>query len=360
MSLFKKSSSSYLGIDLGTGSLKFVELANVEGKPRLVTYGMAEIETNISRDEAQESQEKIADTLKSLLKKANAQSKQVITALSNFSVFSSVISLPSLPEKEMAKAITWEAKKFVPMPIENVVLDWKIINDEENQQQEKPETKTSGKKMEKILLTAAPRKLVERYINIFKMAGLSLASLETESFALARSLVGNDNASILIADIGSLTTDLTVVENGVPVLSRSIDVGGKTVTKAVAGSMGIEEKRAEQFKRDVGISGSINKNQSNGVSNVIAQSFGSVINEMKYSLNLHKGQGQGRVEKVLLTGGSSFLPQITNYLTAQLGIKTFIANPWARVSYPKDLAETLEQLGPRMSVAIGLAMREIE
>jgi len=410
MGLFKSKTSSYLGLDFGTSSIKLVELENVSGRPRLVTYGSVEIDTNVSRDDAKADQAKVASILKALIQRTGAHSRASIAALPNFSVFSSVISLPELSEKQLTEAVQWEAKKFVPMPIENVVLDWKIINTIENanpraespnapeqpkssanapvapvapasegkgeavndatQKPNQPKESARGnlakcEKVVRILLTAAPRHLIERYVSIFKLAGLNLISLETESFALSRSLVGNDQDPILIVDVGSLTTDLTVVENGVPVLARSIDIGGKTVTKAIADSMGISLERAEQFKRDVGLGsfkvvgaqpGAV---QNSGVAGMIESSFSAVINEMKYSLDLHKSQGQSKITKILITGGSSFLPGLPDYLTRALGIKTYIGNPWARVSYPKDLGDVLEQLAPHMAVSVGLAMREI-
>lgn len=371
MSLFKQKVTSYLGVDLGTGSIKIVELENVAGRPQLVTYGMAEIETNVSRDEPKESQEKIAEILKTLVAKSRASTRAVVAALSNFSVFTSLISLPKLGQKELADAIAWEAKKFVPMPIEKVVLDWKVLNEEEGKKEKAGGSEPPGEQSDKkagalrILLTAAPKHLIERYVNIFKLSGLNLLSLETESFALARALVGNDPAAVLIADIGSLTTDLTVVEKGVPVLARSIDVGGKTVTKVIADSMGVDPSRAEQFKRDVGLSLSTgapadSTGGQDGVGQIVKNAFASVVNEMKYSLNLHEGQAERKVEKILITGGSAYLPSLTDYLSSELGIKAFVANPWARISYPKELKDNLDDIATRMAVAAGLAMREIE
>ena len=371
--LFKQKTTSYLGIDLGTGSIKVVELQSVAGRPRLVTYGLVEVKTNVSRDDLKGGQEKIASILRTLLEKSRARTRVAVAALPNFSVFSSVLSLPELGQQELAEAIQWEAKKFVPLPIENVVLDWKLLDKKEpSAPADKlpiPETgsgqtppvgaakdaQVKGKPMVRILLTAAPKHLVERYVAISKMAGLNLLSLETESFALGRSLVGNDPAPVLAVDIGSLTSDLTVVEGGIPVLSRSIDVGGNTVNRAIADSLGIDESRAEQFKRDVGLGA----NSNDGVGQIINRVFGAVVNEMKYSLSLYQGQGKSKIEKILLTGGSAFLPSLADYLTQSLGIRAFVANPWARVSYPTELKEVLDELGPRMAVAVGLAMREI-
>jgi len=387
LKFFDKKPTSYLGIDLGTGSIKLVELESADGRPRLVTYGMIEIETDVSHEDSKTDRAKAASVLRSLVDRTGARSRVAVAALPNFSVFSSVISLPKLDEKKLAEAVTWEAKKFVPMPIENVVLDWKILEETKIEEGTAP-VPEEGSKVEpaggennkaedrndvlkeqrlakckavvRVLLTAAPKHLVERYVAIFSMAGLNLLSLETESFALSRSLVGNDPSATLIVDVGSITTDLTLVENRIPVLARSIDVGGKTITKAIADTLGVSPERAEQFKRDVGIAASGTPGGEEGIAKIINQSFGPVVNEMEYTLDLSKGSSKSRVEKILLTGGSSFLPSLAQYLTDSLSIKTFVANAWARVSYPKDLQKSLENIGPRMSVAIGLAMREIE
>src|SRR3989338_6427732 len=129
--LFKQKTTSYLGIDLGTGSIKVVELQSVAGRPRLVTYGLVEVKTNVSRDDLKGGQEKIASILRTLLEKSRARTRVAVAALPNFSVFSSVLSLPELGQQELAEAIQWEAKKFVPLPIENVVLDWKLLDKKE-------------------------------------------------------------------------------------------------------------------------------------------------------------------------------------------------------------------------------------
>lgn len=382
--LFKQKASSFLGIDIGTNSIKLVELENVSGRPRLVTYGAVEVDSQVARSEenqaSKQDQERIAAAMRLLLQKTGARSGLAVAALPNFSVFSSVISLPKLGDKQLAEAVSWEAKKFIPMPIENVVLDWKILNEENRERLLSPEaTEGAGEAQEaqakktqpseessnlakckvvaQILLTAAPRHLVERYVAVFKLAGLELLSLETESFALARSLVGNEEGSILIADVGALTTDLTVVKKGVPVFSRSTNVGGGAVTRAIADSMGVSLERAEQFKRDTGIASAAAA--SGGAASVIQRSFAPVISEMKYTLELQQRSGSA-IEKILLTGGSAFLSSLDRYISASLNVKVFIGNPWARVSYPKDLGGVLDTIAPMMGVAIGLAMREIE
>jgi type IV pilus assembly protein PilM len=211
----------------------------------------------------------------------------------------------------------------------------------------------------KILLTAAPKNLVEKYIRIFKAAGLKLLSLETEAFALERSLGGNASQPVMIIDIGSVSSDVVIIDRGVPVLTRSIDTGGVTITQAVMKSLNVDLKRAEQFKRDIGFSSS----GPGDLPEIIKTTINPIINEVKYCLDIYfTQQSEGEthsLEKIILTGGSAFLPDLVNYLNQLLEIKVIIGDPWDKVIYPLELKPVLQELAPRFSVAVGLAMREI-
>ncbi len=350
----------YLGVDLGSTSLKLVELRRERGSPFLVTYGYAERAMgDIVRGNPEEVQIRTVELLKKLCKKAGVSTYKAVTALPNFAVFNSVISLPVMAKKELASAIYWEAKKFIPIPIEEVILDWKIIEEVSKEivpgaEEALKEKKAAGAKIFRILLTAASKTLVKRYVEIFKLANLQLLALETEAFALARSLIGKEESPIMIIDTSAVTTDIIIIERGVPVLNRSINVGGVTLTRAIANCLNIDLKRAEQFKRDIGLTG------SSRIPTMIEQTLKPVVDEISYSLKLYQEQTGQLVEKVIISGGSAFLPNLAEYFTKILNIKTFIGNPWARLSYPLDLTPALEEIAPRFAVAIGLALRGIE
>jgi len=395
MGLFSFSKKdSYLGVDLGTNSVKIVELRNEKGRARLVTYGFVEQQTDIVRSSSKDDEKKIVKILKTICDKARTGSIRVISALPSFSVFTSIIHLPQMNKNDLAQAIQWEAKKFIPLPLEEMRLDWKIIDQsvtsdfknkkvedqnkvnnkdgltkmdgkgdnvnlgdkEVNAESEETSTESVGGDI-KVLLIAAPKDLVQRYVDIFKQADLELASLETEAFALERSLVGADPSPIMIMDIGDISTDIVVVERGVPLLNRSIDVGGGTLTKTIMNSLQIDQNRAEQFKKDIGFM----SNGDNNIPKAVESAISPIINEVKYCLDLYQQQTDShKIEKVVLAGGSSFLPHLPNYLFQVLNIKVIIGDPWARVIYPLELQSVLKELGPRFAVAIGLAMREIE
>lgn len=352
MGFFSKT-RSYLGVDLGTGSVKMVELANVSGQAKLLTYGFAELPVDEVKFEVHETVERTAKVVQNIHQRSHMQSRRAIAALPTFAVFSSVLSLPVMNEREVGQALTYEAKKILPLPVEEMNLNWKIL---------KPRTEAAGAmpnrrdKTMRVLLTAAPKNLVNQYLTIFRACNFELLSLETEAFALGRALLGSEPGAALLVDIGALTTDLVIVEDHVPILNRSIDVGGVTVTKAIAASLNVDQKRAEQFKRDVGLTLG---GGSGNVPKTIEVTLSPVINEVRYAISLYQAESPQPIEKIVLTGGSAYLPNLAQYLESVFQIRVVVGDPWAQVSYPLDLKGVLEEIGPRFVTAIGLALREI-
>lgn len=347
MSLFA-SSVGCLGIDIGTSSIKIVELKKEGGKPKLVSYGFSENVGGKFNNDWQSNSKKTAQAINKIVREAGMASREAISALPTFSVFSSVINLAAVDKKDMAAAIHWEAKKVIPIPLEEMILDWKKIE----------EDSSDPKGNIKVLLTGAPRSLVKRYIDIFKEAQVNLLSLETETFSLVRALLGSDRSTVMLIEVGTNTTDISIVDKGIPMLNRSIDVGGLTITKAVAANLNVTLEKAEQFKYDLGV-GSLDSAEET-IPKTITETVTPIVNEIKYVKNLYQSKNNKRVEKIILSGGSSLLANFVNYLSKLLDMNVIIGDPWSRVSYPVELKATLDEIGPRLSVAIGLALRQME
>jgi len=345
MGLFS-SKKTYIGVDIGTSGIKIVELRQGGNNVILENYGFSERRKTENTGERRLDQDYAVGVIKEICKKAGITSKNAVAALPTFSVFSSIINLSNVPEKALDSAVKWEAKKIIPLPLDEMVIDWKKI---ENNGEKTKDTK--------VLLTAAPKSLVNEYIEIFKRAQINLLSLETETFSLVRSLLGNDKSTIMIVELGASTTDISIVYKSIPVLSRSIDIGGSTITKAISNNLNIGIERSEQFKYDLGISSF--ESRDDVVPKAILETLVPVVNEINYALNLFKNKNNKEVEKIILSGGSAMLANFVNYLSRQLDKKVIIGNPWAQVIYPNELKSTLDEIGPRLAVATGLAMREI-
>lgn len=373
MSIFGAKKKSFLGVDLGAGGMKVAELQNEKGRARLVTYGFTERPPGAEPLNMVDTQKETAELLKKIVQKAKATTMRCIAGLPIASVFSAVISVPKTGEKDFKEAVLVQAKKLIPVPLEEMVIDYKEIAGVKSGMMQKAQLKDQPKdqkdqkkkdepKTVQVLLTGAARAMVQKYVNVFKLAGLELDSLETETFALIRALIGKDRATTMIVDMGAVRTNIIIVENGIPYVTRSLDMGGTSLTRAIAKALGIEDKAAEEMKTDIKSVSSLYPGE--GLPKVFEATVAPMLTELQYSLNLYAGQDSDvtgkSVEKIILTGGSSAIPQLAGHFSAQLNIKTYLGDPWARVVYPDALRPTLDEIGPRFAVGVGLAMRDIE
>jgi type IV pilus assembly protein PilM len=284
-----------------------------------------------------------------------------MTALQTSSVFSTILSLPKSKDPKMVKTlIDAELGKLAPIPVSEMITYSTTIDGEGKlgEVRESGKAKEEKDKYTRVLVTGAAKTLVSKYIEIFKTAKINLQAIDTESFALIRALIGKDKGAIMILDMGSKRTNVFIVEKGIPFVSRSINLGGDSVTKRMMEQMQITEDDAERAKRDLGIAG------GNGtLPKILEPIMQPIVNEIRFAFQLYANMELTelkRVEKIILTGGSSYLSHVPEYLSETLNMNVYRGDPWARVVYPKDLAVVLEEIGPRMAVAVGLAMREMD
>ena len=372
MGLFGSSKSkTFVGVDIGGSSIKVVELANEKGRARLMTYGYLEFPANEGGDGLFDQPKKIGDLLAEVCKQSGVKSSQAMTALQTSNVFSTILALPKSSEKDskdIKPLIDAELGKLAPLPVSEMITYSTMIDGDKKKIDSKKEKSVEEKMMEKeknkysrVLVTGAAKTLVQKYIDIFKTAKLNLQAIDTESFALIRALIGKDKGAIMILDLGSKRTNLFIVEKGIPFVSRSINIGGDSVTKRISDQMQLSEEDAERTKRDLGIAGTAGS--SGGLPKILEPIMQPIVNEIRFAFQLYANMElteNKRVEKIILTGGSSHLPRLAEYLSETLNMNVYRGDPWARVIYPRDLAIVLEEIGPRMAVAVGLAMREME
>jgi type IV pilus assembly protein PilM len=228
--------------------------------------------------------------------------------------------------------------------MEDMILDWKIIGEDPD----------GGAR---IFLTGSPKKLVRKYIDIFSKSKLSLASLETETFSLVRALLGDDKSTVMIAEIGANSTDLSIVKESIPMLNRSLEVCGATVTDDLAKSLGMSQAQAEQLKFDLSVN--LSASSQDRLAQVIVKSLEPIVQEIEYMLDFWNRGGNSPVEKIVLSGGGSLLLNLSQYLSERLNMNVLVGDPWNRVSYSPDIKMVMDEIGPKLAVAIGLAMREI-
>jgi len=353
MALFGNKPKSSLGIDIGTSSIKVVQLKKEGDKFKLETYG--EISTVGYVERLNESFQSTSlktieaitrEMVKLAIDRANVDTKSAIMAIPVFSSFTSVIEMPAMTEKELTRAVEFEARKYVPIPSAEVELDWKIIE--------------NGKQGKRILLIAVPKETINKYIRIADALNLKITALELESFSFARSLMSGDSSSACILDIGARTTSLTIVDKGAIQMSHGLDIAGAEMTRILASSLGVAFKRAEDFKLIHGIDNPESKNgeEKKDIQLALLTLIDEIANESERMINEYQSKTGRKIEKLILNGGSAQMGGLKEYIEQRLKIKTSIADPWAKIVYPAKLEKTLKEIGPQFSVAVGAAMRE--
>lgn len=342
-----------LAVDIGTHGIKLVELQKRGKRAHLFTYGYTDKE--LSQDQSDGhflNAEAVADLLKKIVRKSKAVSRQAVASLPASTVFSSIVNIPIFSKKEEKEIfIKREAEKLVPLPPNETVLDWKIVAWDNGKE-----------KNEMALLTAAPKKLIASYSEIFKIAGLNLLSLDTEANALISALIGKDPTPALLIDLGATQTDFFLVEKGIPLFFHSIQLGGRGLTEIIKNTLGVSAEEAEQIKRDLPNQGLAGKALS-GFPVIFEPVLASLVETIKYSFEIYGKQKENpaaRPEKIILTGGSSLIPFMDSRLAEILNLKVYVGDPWARVIYDQTLKPTLDAIGPRFSIPLGLALKKIE
>lgn len=353
--LFSKP-KSHLGVDIGTSNIKIAQLKPQDGKFVLETYGLVNVSYQITNKDNPQAISQTAQTLKTLMRKAGVTTNKVVASLPNSSVFTSVIEMPRIPESELKSAIEFEAKKYVPLPLEEVALSWSVLDPKKEKitrDTNLGSLKNGGENKTKVLLTAVPTTVIDNYVKVFEEAGLEPQALEIEALALIRSVVGTDSDLNLVIDIGAKSTTINLVDEGYLRISKNLNVGGDTVTTSIAQSLSVNFSRAEQFKKDFGLS-----SQGQQIPQVMRPILDIIKNEAQQLIGLVESRGE-RVSKVVLSGGGSKLPHLTEYFSI-LGKPVTLANPWSQISYPPKLKPVIEPLGLNLAIALGLSMRHTD
>jgi type IV pilus assembly protein PilM len=349
-------------------------LKRKQDKVALVSYGFSDKLADNYNDANKMDIKSIITTTENIFKKSGfSSSRNVVASLPTYTVFSSIINLSgSLNPKDLDSAIQWEAKKVIPLPLKDIYLGWQKISDDgssvkasfwsDNVAKLKSVPLTAAKSevkpvkaSHKILLIGAPKNLIKGYAHTFKTMKFTLISLETEIFGLIRSLMGNDKSASMIVQIGANSSNIFIVDKGIPILSRSIDIGGLAVTKAISKNLNISLEKAEQFKYDLSAVA-----ETLALPKMITDVVAPIFNEVKYILEVFGSKEGYSVEKIILTGGGAMLHGLPEYLSGLLNVNVVIGDPWFRIAYPVEIKPVLEQIGPRLAVAIGLAMSEFD
>lgn len=338
--------SSVIGLDIGSHSIKLIEVSKERDAATLLTAGSIPTPPKALISNLQADAEAIAVAIKKLLHDTGSKSRSVNIALPESQVFTRVIEVPPLSQRELTSAIKWEAEQYIPLPLDQVNIDFSILR-------EAKET-TSGK-ME-VLLVAAPKALLDKYVNILDLADVNIQGVETEIISASRSLVRSaaNLKTVMIVSLGNQTTDLAILRGGVLGFTRSISAGGEALSRALVQGLGFERNQAEEFKKAYGLE----RNKLEGkIVAAVKPIMDTIIGEMKRAVAYYQEKYKDdRVEAIILSGGTARIPGMVVYIAEAIGIEAQLANPWVGIRRDPRFA-VLDNEGPTFSVAVGLALR---
>jgi len=361
-SFFKKGESTALGVDIGSSAIKIVQIKKKNGQAVLETYGELALGPYAGLTIGQAvalPPDKIAQALVDLMKEkeVGVSTNKCGISIPSSSSLMSVIEMPEVSAKQLSIMVPLEARKYIPVPISEVMLDWSIIPKSEVQSEVQEDGTTPVvppiAKID-VLVVAIHNETIARYQDIVAKAGLEAGFFEIEIFSTMRAVLDDTLRPVMIMDIGAASTKLYVIERGIIRSSHTVNRGSQDITSTISKSLGITPERAEVMKRQVGLIGE-DKNMTDAIILTLDYIFAEVNNTI---LAFEKKYNRA-ISKVILVGGGSALKGLSDLAKNSFKAEVVSADPFNKVSAPAFLEKILRETGPEFAVAIGLALRRL-
>lgn len=345
MSLLFNAASDFFGLDIGSTAVRLVQLQGTGSAKALLKYAYVPVDATMVLSDAKADQQKLAQVISQLVSQAHVTTKNVAVGIPSNRVFTTVADVDHLPAGELAKAIPLQADALIPTPLAESKIDWALLGDS-----------PADKSKQEILLTSVPNKFVEDRLDVLESIGLNVIAFEPDNLAMARALAVPDTAGAqLLLDIGHRATDLVIVMNGSPHLTRSIPTGVEAILRAASQNLNIDQKQAEQFVFKFGLS----KEKLEGqVFQAISGTVDLLTTEVEKSIKFFQTRYTTiKVERIIVTGGASVIPEFPLYIANKFGVNVEIGNAWRGVTFSQDRQNELLAISNQFGVAVGLAER---
>jgi type IV pilus assembly protein PilM len=337
--------SDFFGLDIGTTAIRLVDLRGSGPVKALSRYAYAPVDAKVAMSDSKADQQKLAGAIADLVSQAHVLTRNVAVGIPSQRVFTTVVDIDRLAPGELAKTIQYQADSLVPTPLDQSKLDWAIIGDSP-----KDNTKVE------VLLTSVSNEFIENRLDMLESIGLNVIAFEPDNLALTRAMLAPDSTlAQMVLDIGNKSTDLVIAMNGAPRLTRSIPTGSETIIRAAMQNLNIDEKQAEQFVFKFGLS----KDKLEGqIHQAINGTVDLLITEIEKSIKFFQTRYvDSRIDRIIVTGGASALPEFPLYVANKFGISVEIGNAWRNISFAADKQNELLAVSNHFGVAAGLAER---
>ncbi len=364
--LFSKKDTSVIGIDIGSSAIKIVQIRKRGGRAILETYGALSLGpyAGVSVGKATNLPiEKIVQALNDIIKESRVTSRRGGVAIPFSASLMSIIQLPAVSEKQLATMIPLEARKYIPVPISEVSLDWSIIPKDQIKSDRAPdefENKKVAPAVEKVdvLLVAIHNDIIAEYQDIVKRANLDAYFFEIEIFSTMRSVLDQHPEPVMILDIGAATTKLYIVERGGVRMSHTINRGSQDITNVLSTSLGMTIEQAEVLKRTRGYERT--EGEGKNISDLMLLTLSFIFTEARRAMFAFEQKYSKNISRVVLVGGGASMKGVAGVAKNILQTEVFQGDPFAKVEAPAFLVDVLKKNGPEFAVALGIALRRLQ
>jgi type IV pilus assembly protein PilM len=342
--------SPTLGLDIGSHSIKIVELSSSGTNRTISCIGCALVPSQAIIDGSIKEPDKVAEVLKALIRNLQPKVKYAATSIAGYSVIVKKIMVPYQDEAEIERNLIFEAEKYVPFEIEEVYVDFHVLNGKHENE------KSSGTE---IFLVAAKREIVDEYAALIQEAGLSPAVVDVDAFALGNAFEGAFGLlakPVVLVDIGAQKTNLNIVSQHPSLFAKDMAFGGAQLTEAIQEATGLEYVDAERIK----IAGSEDMAIMKEITTVCNELCGVWASELKRAIDFYKASSsaEGYPTDLYVSGGSAFLKGLDMLFGDIIGLPVKILNPLHGFTIDHGIEpEYISSVAPQMAIATGLALR---
>ncbi|MEX2028918.1 MAG: type IV pilus assembly protein PilM [Candidatus Paceibacterota bacterium] len=358
---------SAVGIDIGSSMIKVVEIKRKGGKAVLETYGVIALGPYNGLDAGRVTNlpvDKISEALTEVLKQSGVSKSSPAFSIPVQSSLIFTIELPAqIQESEMASIVPTEARKYIPLAITEVSIDYFILPHKESSFEEVNMAKTSSDIPQKpedkiqVLVVATQNDTISKYRSIVSLSSTTAAFFEIEIFSSVRANFEHELSPVLLIDFGASRTKLSIVEFGMVKNYHSIDRGGADISEAISKSLSIPFSEAEKMKKEFGLFGNP---AEKSLVDIIKIHIDYIFSETNNVLLGYEKKYNRTISKVIFSGGGALMKGLTEVAANNFRAEIEVGRPFSKVNAPVFLEKVLQQMGPEFAVAVGLALRKLQ
>src|SRR3990170_4736306 len=351
--MFFRRKKETIGIDIGSSSIKLIQLSETEGRYTLEKFGIAALAPEIIVDGTIMDSVRCVEALQNVVKEQAIVTKDAVISVSGHSVIVKRVTLPQMSEEELSESIKWEAEQYIPFDINEVNMDFQILS---------TFTGADGKQQMNVLLAAVKKDKLSDYTSLIIEAGLTPVIVDIDSFAIENmyniNYEMNENETIALVNIGAGITNINILQGGMFAFTRDISIGGNRYTESIQKDLGLSFEDAEKIKKGEEVDGA----ESHEVDSIIESVSMEITSEISRSFGYFKStMGSERINKVLLSGGSSKIRNLDSFLQERLELPVEFINPFKMIDIPPSFdAEYIKSIAPHAAVAVGLGVRRLD